>query len=147
MAARPTASRCSPTSTPDRALVSFSSAATNLTGEPNQNGARDIYVHHVTSGRILRASTTTTGEDGNGECINAVPGDDWHVVMHCAASNLVPGNTNGIPDIFVKDLVTGLVTRVNVRPGGVQSQVEPSFAAMSISLAARASRLPPPMPG
>ena len=39
-----------------------------------------------------------------------------------AASNLVAGDTNGIPDVFVKDLTTGMTTRVSTdsrgRPGG-----------------------------
>ena len=38
-----------------------------------------------------------------------------------AASNLVPGDTNGKPDAFVRDLRSGRTTRVSVGTGGRQS--------------------------
>jgi hypothetical protein len=53
-------------------------------------------------------------------------GDAKHRSPHCVAfvsdaSNLVPGDTNGKPDAFVKDLRSGRITRVSVGTGGVQS--------------------------
>ncbi len=37
------------------------------------------------------------------------------------ASNLVPGDTNGVGDVFVHDRETGETRRVSVRTGGVQA--------------------------
>ena len=95
---------------PSGTLVAFSSAATNLTSTPDQNGERDIYVHHVASGRTVRASITASGAEPDGECINGVPSDDWTVLFHCSASTLVPGDTNGTGDVYLKDLVSGQIS-------------------------------------
>jgi Tol biopolymer transport system component len=120
---------------PSGTLVAFSSAATNLTSRPDQNGNRDIYVYHVASGRTVRASVTASGAEPDGECINGVPSDDWTVIFHCSASTLVPGDTNGTGDVYLKDLVSGQIRRVNVRPGGLQSPVDAGFAPLGISSA------------
>ena len=40
------------------------------------------------------------------------------VVFDSAASNLVPGDTNGVPDVFVHDLLTGTTERVSVDSAG-----------------------------
>jgi hypothetical protein len=120
---------------PSGTLVAFSSAATNLTSTPDRNAERDIYVHHVASGRTLRASVAASGVEPDGECINGVPSDDWDVLMHCDASTLVPGDTNGVGDVYVKDLVSGQIARVNLRPGGQQSPLDAGFAPLSISSA------------
>ena len=55
-----------------------------------------------------------------------VDGDAKHRRPHCVAfvsqaNNLVPGDTNGRADAFVKDLRSGRITRVSVGNGGVQS--------------------------
>ena len=47
--------------------------------------------------------------------------DGRFVAFSSAASNLVPGDTNGIADIFVRDRATGTTERVNVGAGGVQA--------------------------
>jgi len=51
--------------------------------------------------------------------------DGRYVVFHSYANNLVLGDTNASDDIFVKDTVSGTVTRVNVTTDGVQSNGSP----------------------
>jgi hypothetical protein len=54
-----------------------------------------------------------------------VDGDQWHmprcIAFLSAADNLVPGDTNGLPDAFVYDLVTRQIQRVSVATDGSQS--------------------------
>jgi hypothetical protein len=50
----------------------------------------------------------------------AVSGDARYVVFVSAASNLVPNDTNGKPDVFVRDRSTGTTTRVSVTTDGSQ---------------------------
>jgi hypothetical protein len=58
------------------------------------------------------------------------------VAPHCvafvsAASNLVPGDTNGRPDAFVRDLRTGAIRRVSVNSRGRQSSGTVSEVAVN----------------
>lgn len=48
--------------------------------------------------------------------------EDGRYVAFCSyANNLVAGDTNNAPDIFVKDIIDGTVTRVSVTTAGAQS--------------------------
>jgi Tol biopolymer transport system component len=38
-----------------------------------------------------------------------------------ADPNLVPGDTNGTPDVFVHDVASGLISRVSVGTGGIEA--------------------------
>ena len=41
-------------------------------------------------------------------------------MFHSRATNLVPGDTNGVVDVFVRDRVLGVTTRASVGPSGNQ---------------------------
>jgi hypothetical protein len=84
------------------------------------------------SGQIVRISVSTDGAGADGASgAPAISGDGRYVVFASAATNLVPGDTNGLTDIFLRDRDTdadgvldeaGAVatTRLSVGPGGVQ---------------------------
>jgi Tol biopolymer transport system component len=44
-----------------------------------------------------------------------------YVVFGSRAANLVPGDTNDQPDVFLRDTVSGTTERISVGPGGVQA--------------------------
>jgi Tol biopolymer transport system component len=72
-------------------------------------------------GDTERASVSSSGaEANNASDHNAVSADGRYVAFASAASNLVAGDTNFAPDIFVRDRQTGQTTRVSVGTGGVQ---------------------------
>ena len=50
----------------------------------------------------------------------AISADGRFVAFNSDATNLVPGDTNGADDVFVRDRQTGTTQRVSVGPGGVQ---------------------------
>src|SRR3954464_482064 len=56
------------------------------------------------------------GPPGAGEWSKAptVSSDGRYVAFTSEASNLVPGDTNGSADVFVRDRVTGMTQRVSV---------------------------------
>jgi hypothetical protein len=72
------------------------------------------------------------GQPANGRSyLPALDGDSKHMSPHCLAfvsdaSNLVPGDTNGVSDVFVRDLGTGKITRVSMNSKGEQAN-GPSF--------------------
>jgi uncharacterized repeat protein (TIGR01451 family) len=57
--------------------------------------------------------------------------DGRYVVFASAASNLVPGDTNGVGDVFVRDRLTGVTERVSVGPKGVEGDGDSNFLGIS----------------
>lgn len=60
-----------------------------------------------------------------------VSADGRYALFTSMASNLVPGDTNRLYDIFVRDLLTGLTERVSVADDGSQVDGSTSQAAIS----------------
>jgi Ca2+-binding RTX toxin-like protein len=78
------------------------------------------------SGPTVIVSADVAGNEGNkdsgyvGNDID-ISGDGRFVVFGSNANDLVPDDTNGYYDIFVKDLETGAIERISVSAGGAQS--------------------------
>ncbi|MFG1339985.1 VCBS domain-containing protein [Xanthobacter autotrophicus] len=110
----------SPVFSPDGTKVAFYSYASNLVAG-DTNGTYDIFVKDLTTGAVTRVSTDTAGTQGNYDSVIPVfSPDGTKVAFVSVASNLVAGDTNDTPDIFVKDLTTGAVTRVSTDAAGAQ---------------------------
>lgn len=121
----------------DGTRVVFQSNATNLvTGDTN--GVSDIFVKNLSTGAITRVSTDASGGQATGPVGGPVGAggsfvpffspDGTKIVFESTASNLVAGDTNGGADIFLKDLVTGAVTRLSTSSTGVQAAGGPAGA-------------------
>jgi hypothetical protein len=105
--------------TPDGRFVSFTSSA-RLVPE-DLNNSLDIYVRDRQAGTTTIASRGVGGVDGNGDSFSApISADGRYVAFGSEASNLVPGDTNGVRDVFVRDRATGATTRVSVASDGTQ---------------------------
>jgi Tol biopolymer transport system component len=84
--------------------VLFESSASDLVSG-DTNGATDVFVRDLLDGTNLLVSVSTNGGIANGASRSSVMTPDGrYVAFVSAASNLVPGDTNGIPDVFVRDL-------------------------------------------
>lgn len=57
--------------------------------------------------------------------------DGRFVAFASLASNLVPGDTNGVGDVFVRDRLTGTTERVSVGVKGVQGDGDSNFLGIS----------------
>ena len=86
----------------DGRFVAFSSDATNLVaGDTNALG--DSFVRDRQAGATRRVSVRTNGAEGNGRSLfEGLSSDGRLVVFSSEASNLVPGDTNGALDVFVR---------------------------------------------
>ena len=88
------------------------------------NNVRDVYMLDGSNGQITRISISEDNQDANGvngSAIASFSADGSKVIFYSDASNLVAGDTNAIPDIFMRDLITGTVTRINLAPNGDQA--------------------------
>jgi Tol biopolymer transport system component len=105
----------------DGRYVVFTSNATNLVFS-DVNDRADIFVRDITNWTITRASIASNGTPGNGD--SSLPGissDGAWIVYDSAATNLVPGDTNGHTDVFVRAHFFPVTERVSVGTGGVEA--------------------------
>ena len=118
---------------PDGTHIAFTSEGRNLVAGDNNNRF-DVFVKNLQTGVVTRVSTDAAGAEGNDASIKPVflPGGD-KIAFVSSATNLVPGDTNGLPDIFIKDLATGAITRASIFTDGTQFTVNEYFSTTGIS--------------
>lgn len=85
-----------------------------------------------TGPRTVRVSVASDGTEGSRASNNPSVSADGRYVSFMSSSALVPGDTNGVDDVFVHDRVTRTTTRVSVASGGAQS-ASPSDGRPAIS--------------
>jgi Tol biopolymer transport system component len=89
-------------------FVVFESAASDLIAG-DTNAASDVFVRDVVNNTTTLVSVSTNGAVGNGDSrAAAITADGRYVAFVSAADNLVAGDQNGIPDVFVRDLQLGV---------------------------------------
>ncbi|EFO80299.1 WD40 domain-containing protein [Oscillochloris trichoides DG-6] len=111
----------------DGRFIAFESDASNLvSSDTNRKG--DIFVYDRQSVITTRVSVATGGQQGNdpsgfgsADFFPAISGDGRYVTFVSHSSNLVSGDTNGRPDIFIHDRQTVITERISVATGGAQS--------------------------
>ncbi len=126
----------SPRITPDGRFVVFSSEAPLVDDDTNScapsGSCRDIYVHDRTTGTTTRASVASDGTQGDKPSDSpAISADGRYVVFSSSATNLVAGDTNGVPDIFLRDLVAGTTTRLSVPAGSGEANAASTTPSIS----------------
>ncbi len=107
----------------DGRLIAFSSTASNLV--PGDTGFDDVFVRDNALGTTERISVSSAGAQANAgsgpSLTNGLSADGRYAVFQSAASNLVAGDANATTDVFVRDRVAGVTTRVNVPSSGVEA--------------------------
>jgi len=113
------------------------------------DAADDVYLHDVDTGRLLWVSGSATDARPDGpSTLPRLSANGRFVAYQSQAANLVPGDTNGVDDIFVFDRLTRRTARVNVGPDGSQandasSGASPSADGRFVAFASRATNLIP----
>jgi Tol biopolymer transport system component len=116
----------------DGRYVAFESNATNLVPD-DTNSQKDIFRKDIETGDIIRCSTSTTGEEGNGEAFGppSISDDGKYVVFSSSSSNLVFDDTNGEVDIFRKDCETDEIVICSTAASNAQSNDWSGFPDVS----------------
>jgi hypothetical protein len=117
----------------DGDVIAFQSDATNLlAGGADTNGLADCFARTVSAGTTVRVSVSTGGAQASGDTgTPAVSGDGLAVVFCGGPSNLVPGDTNGGSDVFLRVLASGTTMRVSVQTGGAEAAAGSSAPRLS----------------
>jgi len=115
----------------DGRYVAFNSYSTNLVAG-DTNGFPDVFVHDRQTGSTERVSVDSAGGQGShGSYQPKLSADGQYVAFWSWASNLVAGDTNGFPDVFVYDRQTGVTERVSLGNTGGQGNDNSWDAALS----------------
>ncbi|MDQ3944145.1 MAG: hypothetical protein M3357_03120 [Actinomycetota bacterium] len=99
-------------------LVAFASQSPDLVpGDTNRTA--DVFLHDRYDGTTSRVSIGNAGEQPDGASGDpAISADGRYVAFASEATNLVPGDANGISDVFLRDTREGRTTRVPVPTTG-----------------------------
>ena len=101
----------------DGRFLVFESNRTLVAGDTN--GTFDIFVRDRQTGALERVSVATDGTEGDGlSQAPAISANGRHVVFQSVASNLDLTDTNGVDDVYVRDLNTGVTSLVTIGPSG-----------------------------
>lgn len=135
-----------PALSPEGRLVAFASSASNLVPE-DANGTTDVFVHDLDTRVTSLVSVSLSGQAGNGASNwPSVSATGRFIAFGSFASDLVPGDTNGATDVFVRDMVVGSTTRLSLSSSGRQgdsASFDPSISASGqvVAFASHASNL------
>ena len=142
----------------DGNVVVFLSVANNLVANDTNNRG-DVFVRNRVAGTTERVSVGPGGVEATGVSIfwaipvgswpefgtrvliyegfgpdnteTAISADGRYVAFVSDATNLVAGDTNDLPDVFVHDRQTGLTSRVNLTDAGTQITHAAGTAALT----------------
>lgn len=112
----------------DGQQVLFASGSTNLVAN-DTNAKIDLFVRDLSTGTTELVDVSITGVGGNAGVVGGIltggpyeiSGDGRFVAFTSASSDLVASDTNGFVDVFVRDRVLSVTTRVSLGLGGVEA--------------------------
>jgi hypothetical protein len=129
-----TASASNPALSDDGGLVAWGSDATNLVAN-DSNGRGDVFLRDRPGQTTTRMSVPNSGFQGDGTSSGpaAISGDGRIVAFRSSATNLVADDSNGQPDVYVRDRTAGTTSRVSLSSTGTQTtgiggSIEPAIS-------------------
>lgn len=116
----------SPSISADGRYVAFVSRATDLV-KGDKNRTSDVFVRDLVARSTTLVSVSTSGVLGNKRSNEpSLSANGRYVAFRSLATNLVNGDSNGVDDIFVRDLVAKVTKRISVSTSGLQADAESS---------------------
>ena len=118
-------------------FVAFHSYAGNLVpGDTNVTGfafgTGDVFVRDRVTNTTTRVSVSSSGMQGNNHSdFASISADGRFVAFNSFASNLVPNDTNGHLDTFVRDRVTNQTSRISLSNSGLQGNHNSTFSKIN----------------
>jgi Tol biopolymer transport system component len=139
-----------PTISADGTRIAFESEADNLVS--GDNGIyTDIFVRNMSNTTTKRVSVSDGESEAQGDSSEPfIAGGGMHVVFTSLANNLVSDDTNGFPDVFIRNISANNTKLISVASDGTQTNrwtdyLEPSITSDGryISFNSRATNLVP----
>jgi WD40 repeat protein len=133
-----------PSISADGRFAMFPSAASNLVpGDANNNcpfgphtpsiyNCPDTFVHDIQTAETILVSVSSDNNQGNyGSEGGAISSTGRYVTFTSSSNNLVISDTNGVNDVFLRDMLIGWTTRVSVAANGAESNYYSGTSALS----------------
>ncbi len=117
----------------DGTVVAFGGDDSDLV-PGDTNGFPDVFVWDAATDTYVRASLAYDGAQADAAVFHgpgSLTSDGRYLLMTSWATNLVPGDTNGFGDAFVRDLHEGTIERVSLSSSG--EQLDAATVAAQIS--------------
>lgn len=100
-------------------FLTYESVADNLVPVDENGAVRDVFWHDRKLGRVQLLSVALDGTGADGASDGAVPADNGRlVVFRSDATDLVAGDTNGLGDVFLRDVKNGTTRALSRTPAG-----------------------------
>jgi Tol biopolymer transport system component len=109
-----------PTFSRDGRFVAFVSDARNVVTNASPSPWLEVYMHDLETGRTELVSAGSGGSGGgNGNSSHpTISSNGQFVVFESDASNLVSNDTNGMRDVFLRDMAAGLTVCISLSTNG-----------------------------
>jgi Tol biopolymer transport system component len=105
-----------PSLSADGRYIAFYSYADNLVVD-DTNSFTDVFRHDSQTGETIRISVNSTNEQSNYDSLcSAISSDGQVLAFYSYANNLVPGDTNNQPDVFVHSFAPEISIKSNYFP-------------------------------
>lgn len=125
-----------PLISPQGRYVAFTSTAVDLAPNKHDTLTRDVFVRDLQTNTMLLASVNTAGTDSDSDAnhlYGSVPikfsGDDRLLLFSSSSPDLVQTDSNGLQDVFVRDLAARTTRLVSLNQTGTDSPNGESFVA------------------
>lgn len=111
--------------------VVFTSEAANLV-DGDTNGASDIFRTDLDTGAMTRISVAHDGGEADGPSRQPVVSFDGRFIAFVSdATNIVPGDTNGVSDVFLYDDLAQAIVRISVKEDGSEADAPSQTPSLS----------------
>lgn len=110
-----------PSISADGRYVVFQSSANDLVN--NDTAWTDVFVRDTIANTTTRVNVTSLGNQANAHAVvgaGAISADGRYVVFTSVASNLIDSDTNGLSDVYLRDVQLGVTERISVGLNGAQ---------------------------
>ena len=115
----------------DGRFIAYQSWATNLTAN-DLNGWQDVFLFDRQTNQTQCLSLSSLGFPGNGFSTDAsISADGNFIAFISTSNNLVSGDHNGLPDVFVFDRIAGTLELISQDSNGVQGNSTSTLPAIS----------------
>jgi hypothetical protein len=114
----------------DGRSVAFTSFANTLV-EPDENDVADVFVRDVAAGTTRLVSERHDGSEASASSTSPSLSRDGSRVAFESAASLVPDDSDGVRDVFVRELATGTLTQVSVADDESQTAHVSEYPSLS----------------